>query len=184
MRLFAALPLPEAARKEFAAVLRDLRAEHWPIRWVNDARAHLTLKFYGEVVASRADVIAESLQRAVTGATPMAVRFSEFGAFPTFRRPRVLWLGLEAPTSLEILKDRVERAADAIGIAPEGVPFRPHVTLGRVREGQRLPTGALEQLAVVPGADMFLLDQVVLYESTLTNDGPRYAARLTLPLTS
>lgn len=164
-------------------MLRDLKAERWPIRWVSDERAHLTLKFYGEVLPSRAAVIAESLQRAVTGAAPMAVRFAELGVFPTMRRPRVLWLGLEAPTSLEILRDRVEREADTIGIAPEGVPFRPHITLGRVREGQRLPVGALEQLAVRPGTDAFMLDEVILFESTLTAAGPQYSARLTLPLT-
>src|SRR5438094_242753 len=58
----------------------------------------------------------------------------------------------------------------------------PHLTLGRVREGHRVPTGGLEEagrsLAPVP----FLGSRLVLYESLLTTQGPRYDARLTLEL--
>lgn len=182
MRLFAALPLPPAAREEFGAVLAGLRERGWPVRWVRADFAHLTLKFFGEVVPSRYDVIAEAVERAVKGSEAISVRFTEVGAFPTFRRPRVLWLGLDAPPALELLKDRVERAAGQIGIAPEGVPFRPHVTLGRVREGQRLPAGWAEGIATV--GHPFLLQQAVLFESATTPQGAEYAPRLTLPLRS
>ena len=111
----------------------------------------------------------------------MMLRFTSLGAFPTFRRPRIIWLGLDAPPALELLKDRVERMAEGIGIAPEGVPFKAHVTLGRVREGQRLPQGALEQWPAAP-FEPFMVDQAVLFESTLTKQGAEYAPRLTIPL--
>jgi 2'-5' RNA ligase len=112
----------------------------------------------------------------------MSLRFTTIGAFPDHRRPRVLWLGLEAPPALELLKDRVERASEAIGFAPEGVPFRSHVTLGRLRDGQRLPPGAIERIAVEPARSHFTVRQAVLYESELTPAGPRYSSRLTVEL--
>ena len=181
MRLFAAMPLPEAGRLECATELPTVREAGWPVRWVRDDLAHVTLKFYGEVLPDRRAVIEEALTQAVAGTGPMMLRFDALGAFPTFRRPRVVWLGLEAPPALELLKDRVERTAEGIGFAPEGVPFRAHVTLGRVREGQRLPPGALEQWPAAP-FEPFMVDQAVLFESTLTPQGAEYAQRLTIPL--
>jgi 2'-5' RNA ligase len=182
MRLFAAVPLPESARSECARVLADARATGWPVRWVKDDLAHITLKFFGEVAPERLDVIAEAVQGAARGGEPMSLRLQSLGAFPTFRRPRVVWLGVDAPSSLELLKDRVERFAEGIGFPPEGVPFRPHVTLGRVREGQRLPHGALESCGIGADGEPFIADSVVLYESTLTASGPEYTPRLSLSL--
>lgn len=182
MRLFAAVPLPESARQECAAVLEAARASEWPVRWVGDDLAHITLKFFGEVAPQRLDVIAEAVQAAVADTDPLQLRLDALGAFPTFRRPRVVWLGVEAPPALELMRDRLERLADGIGFQPEGVPFRPHVTLGRVREGQRLPPGALERCGIAAMGEPFVADTVVLYESDLAAGGPQYTPRLTLTL--
>jgi len=176
------MPLPAPAQAEFSAVLQGLRSQQWPVRWVQDGSAHLTLKFFGEVVPSRLDVILEAVQRAVGDADPMTMRFTEVGAFPAFRHPRVLWLGLEAPPALALLKDRMERAAESIGFQPEGIPFQPHVTLGRLRDGQRIPRGAVESCGVAPAGDSFTAREVMLFESTLTPAGPRYVPRLSLEL--
>lgn len=182
MRLFAAAPLPPPAQAEFTQVLHALRAEGWPVRWVQDNSAHVTLKFFGEVLPERLDVVSEAVQQATRDAAAMAMRFTSIGAFPDARRPRILWLGLDAPPALELLKDRVERAAEAIGFAPEGVPFRSHVTLGRLRDGQRFPPGAIERVHADPPGQLFTVRQVVLYESELTPAGPRYSSRLTVEL--
>lgn len=183
MRLFAAIPLPAPAQAEFTGVLRELRALGWPVRWVQDNSAHVTLKFYGEVLPERLDVVAEAVEQAARDAAAMSMRFTTIGVFPDQRRPRVLWLGLQAPAALELLKDRVERASEAIGFAPEGVPFRSHVTLGRLRDGQHFPPGAIDGIGVVPPGEAFTVREVVLYESELTPAGPRYSSRLTVGLT-
>ena len=94
----------------------------------------------------------------------------------------MLWIGLDAPASLELLQDRLERGGAEIGFPPEGAPYQPHVTLGRVREGHRLPPGAVESYEVPGERVSFLAEELVLYESVLTSDGPRYQPRLALPL--
>ena len=86
MRLFAAVPLPETGRSECAKVLAEARASGWPVRWVKDDLAHITLKFFGEVAPERLVVIAEAVQGAASGAEPMSLRLQSLGAFPTFRR--------------------------------------------------------------------------------------------------
>ena len=184
MRLFAALPIAEPARSEIAKLLGRLREASWPLRLVHDHGLHLTMKFFGEVQPARLEVIEEAVRSAVPGTGALSMRLDEIGAFPNFRRPRVVWVGLDAPPALELLQDRLERRSEAIGFAPEGTPYRPHVTLARVREGQRLPPGALESLANQYEPVPFLASELVLYESVLGRGGPRYEARLTLELAS
>jgi 2'-5' RNA ligase len=184
MRLFAAVPIPDPARGQILDLLADLRSGDWPVRWVHDEGLHLTLKFFGEVGSDRLDVIAEAIRFAAAGAGPQALALGELGAFPSRSRPRILWVGVHAPPSLELLQDRIERGSEAIGFAPEGTPFKPHVTLGRVREGQRIPSRGLDAHADRLQPMPFVAEQLVLYESVLTTGGPRYESRLTLDLTN
>jgi len=177
MRLFIGLPLPGAARVTATRVLQDLRSQGWPVRWVRDEGLHVTLKFFGEVTPDRVDAIAEMLAFATSDMKPMAMSIKGIGVFPAHERPKVLHLEIDAPPDLELLQDRIERGGDQLGFSPEGRPFRPHVTLGRVREGQRLPSGwhqAIERLTL---AESFVADRVVLYESRLLPEGPTYSAR-------
>jgi 2'-5' RNA ligase len=182
MRLFVGVPIPNPAREQILTLLGRLREGGWPVRWVHDEGLHMTLKFFGEVAPERLDVIQEALRFAAAGAGTQALRLGNLGAFPSRTRPRILWVGVEAPPSLELLQDRIERGCEAIGFPPEGAPFQPHVTLGRVKEGQRLPTGGLEDHSDGFEQVPFMAEQLVLYESLLTTGGPRYESRLTLDL--
>ncbi len=180
MRLFVAVPVPDPAREEILKLLKQLRSASWPVRWVHDEGLHMTLKFFGEVAAERLDVIAEALRFAADNAGSLAMQLGDLGSFPSRNRPRILWVGVNAPPALELLQDRIERGCEAIGFPPEGAPFQPHVTLGRVREGQRLPVGGLDEHETAFERVPFFGKELVLYESVLTTSGPRYEARLTL----
>jgi 2'-5' RNA ligase len=178
MRLFVAVPLPPPALEEAGGLLRSLRAHEWPVRWVRDDGLHITLKFFGEVTSDRLEAIEELLQFATAGMPPIELALSGGGAFPSSERPRVLRLEITAGGDLELLQDRMERGGEQIGFAPEGRPFRPHITLGRVREGHRLPAGAMREVAELPAGAPFLADQVILFESRQTSAGPAYTVRL------
>jgi RNA 2',3'-cyclic 3'-phosphodiesterase len=183
MRLFAGIPIVDDARREVVALLGRLHDTGWPVRWVHEEGLHLTLKFYGEVAPERLEVIEEAVRFAGEGTGPLALRLDELGAFPSVARPRVLWIGIEAPPALALLQDRLERGGEAIGFQPEGKPFQAHVTLGRVREGHRLPPGGLDDIESTYARAPFTGSQLVLYESVLTTRGPRYESRLALELT-
>ncbi len=183
MRLFIGIPLPAAAEVQVAAILRRLRAREWSVRWVRDRGLHLTLKFFGETTTDRVDAITEMLTFATAGIHPLTLTLSGAGVLPSVRQPRVIYLGIDADPGLELLQDRIERGADALGFSPEGRPFRPHITLGRIREGHRLPDGWQTDLERIPSGDAFLADRVVLFESELTAAGPSYAIRHEVVLT-
>ena len=175
MRLFAAVPVPPPGRDTLARFLARMRTSDWPVRWVNDGALHLTLKFYGDVESAAEEAIAGLLRDTVRGERPMAMNCNGLGTFPGTERARVIWIGIDAPPALELLQHRVEQASAALGYPVEGRAFRPHVTLGRVKDGARLPAGALEgvQIDDVP----FLASELVLFESRPGPDGARYTER-------
>lgn len=176
VRCFAALPIPVASREVLGRALKPFRDVGWPVRWVRPEGVHVTLKFFGEVPRERADAIAESLEFAVAGIGPLALSLSGFGAFPGPDRVRVLWAAVEAPTALELLQDRIETRSEELGFAGEGIIFRPHVTIGRVREGERVPRGESDRLFATPFSAPFTADRVMLYESTMREGGAEYTA--------
>jgi RNA 2',3'-cyclic 3'-phosphodiesterase len=175
VRCFAALVVPAGSREVLERAIAPFRDLFWPVRWVRPEGVHLTLKFFGEVPQERTDSIAESLDFAVVGIGPLPLSLSGFGAFPAEERARTLWAGIDAPPTLELLQDRIERRADELGFESEGGVFRPHVTLGRVREGERVPRAEMEKWSATPLAASFTVDRVTLFQSTMTSEGSTYA---------
>ncbi len=182
MRLFAAIPLTGEAHEAAARQLRELKARNWPVRWVKDEGLHVTLKFFGEVLPDRLETIAEMLGFCVERMSAMTMAVSGAGVFPFPTRPRIIRLDVSAGPDLELLQDRIERAGERIGFPPEGRPFHPHITLGRVREGHRLPLGAIDQLEAVSQHPAFVADRLVLFESEPGIGGPGYRPRADFPL--
>ena len=177
MRLFAAIPLPGSAQEAAARKLRELRSLDWPVRWVHEEGLHLTLKFFGEVAPDRLETIVEMLGYCVERMMPMTLAVSGGGVFPFPSKPRILRLDVEAGPDLELLQDRIERGGERIGFPPEGRPFHPHITLGRVREGHRLPPGAVEMLEATRPQPAFVADCITLFDSSPGPGGAVYASQ-------
>lgn len=177
MRLFAAVPLPPPAADRVGSVLRELRERAWPVRWVSDGGFHITLKFFGEVLPDRLEAIGEAVRLAAQETSAIELVLGSAGGFPDLRRPRILRVDVHPDPGLELLQDRLERAAAAIGYPPEGRPFAPHLTLGRVREGERLPREATPALQAIQLDCPFVADRVIVYESRQTPRGPAYTER-------
>ena len=174
MRVFAAIPLSAEARTVVTAVRDRLREYSWPVRWVGDEGLHLTVRFYGDVPEDRVDGLGASLVQAVGPMDPLGVELGGLGVFPTRGKPRVIWLGAEAPPALELLHHRVERAAMTQGYPAAHETYRPHVTLGRVQRRAALAGNIAGTLDSVDDTLGFLADQVVLYRSRTERGGVRY----------
>ena len=174
MRCFVAVDLSAEVRAAVAAVQARVRATapRADVRWLDPHAFHLTLKFLGNVPDARVPAVSAALEEVVSDA-PLALEAHGLGAFPTVRRPRVLWAGIAggAPR-LVALAGGVDRALAALGFPPEDRPFRAHLTLGRVRSPR--DAGALAkaleaEAAVALGA--WTADEVVLYQSHLKPTG-------------
>jgi 2'-5' RNA ligase len=179
MRAFVAINLPSAVRIGMWEAAEPLRAGDFPFRWVRPESLHLTVKFLGQVAAGREAEIIAGLVEAGRGTRVFNVSIGGFGAFPSPKRPRVVWVGLEGVPALEMLQHRVEQEMESLGFALEGRPFRPHITLGRVRRDTRASelAGFEATLDRLEYAGEALVASLDLMQSELHRDGARYAVR-------
>lgn len=175
-RCFLAVSLVDPARSAVAEYLAHLRATVAGVSWTRPEQLHLTLKFLGSVSPSRLPALEARLADAFRAFGPDALDVGGVGAFPSLARPQVVWVGVRAP-SLSALADAVETSCVAEGFAPEPRTFRPHVTLGRVRERGRRATPELALLAR-DGDRAFgtsSLGEVALFRSVLGGGGARHS---------
>jgi 2'-5' RNA ligase len=186
MRLFIAIDLDEAARAAIADEQRRLKAAigetRSAIKWVRPDHMHLTLVFLGEVAEAHAPAIVDAINQPVTQA-PYDLAFGGIGVFPPRGAPNVLWVGAVpgARESIELQRDLADRM-QRLGVALEGRPFLPHLTLARWKTSR----GADRARALAAGSDGVTatvhVDHATLYQSRLSSAGPTYTplARATL----
>jgi 2'-5' RNA ligase len=134
MRLFLAVNPPADFRHQIWMECASLRDASPGISWVVEPRIHLTLKFLGEQPDSAIGPLTQLIEGVAAMHAPPLIQVGGIGAFPNLRRPRVVWIGVEPEPKLELLHHDLELACNRIGYEIEGKPFRPHLTLGRVRE--------------------------------------------------
>ena len=170
-RLFIGIGLPDAYRQSLTPLIKSLsRLTDASLNWSKPDTWHLTLKFLGETNEARIPAIKAAL--ADVDFSAFTMRAGSAGAFPDTRRPKVLWLGLtEGGEQAAALAQSIEDALSAIGIPREKKPFRPHLTLGRIRKpapGDWTPV--LDAAATHPWP-AFMVDKFTLWQSTLPPGG-------------
>lgn len=176
MRLFFAIELGDAVLDLLEEATEALRAEAPELAWVAREKRHLTLKFLGDVDDVGASKLVEAADRAVARHSHLEMHVREVGAFPNFRRARVVWIGVEQEPRLELLHHDLELACAEEGFEVEGRPFRPHITLARVRvllPDERLRALARTARRVRMKANV-QVERITLFESTLAPTGARY----------
>lgn len=175
VRAFLALELPveaKTAAAELAGQLRE-RLGDSDVKWVASENLHITLRFLGDLSAEEL-AKARVLVRGLAGETPaLETRWNEFGAFPSVRRPSVIWLGLEdSGQALGGLAREVNQRLVRAGFGRADKPFRAHVTLGRIRRGRRVAWPASDGLTM--SLATFSISAITLFKSRLTPQGPVY----------
>jgi RNA 2',3'-cyclic 3'-phosphodiesterase len=184
MRAFLALDLPPSVRDRLQDLIRDLSSDRRRVKWCNPLQIHVTLKFFENLPEAGLSSVIDALSGVCGGWTPLTVVVKGAGFFGSGERIRVVWAGLEEPAgNLVRLQRALEEALKPLGFPPEGRPFHPHLTLGRLKEPARDPdlAQALRKNAGFEGGN-FLADRLILYSSTLTPSGPIYRAVHSWPL--
>lgn len=175
MRTFVALNLPEDVRRAAHAALDPMRDRRLPLRWVNEPALHLTLRFLGDIEPSHVAPLTEALRSVAAARDPLSIRIAGLGAFPSLRRANVVWLGVAADPSLAAVYRTLETALFSLGWSREQRPFRPHVTVARLRNGARPPD--VSRLAgAIDWSGEFVVTTLDLMRSHTDAEGARYEA--------
>lgn len=161
--------LPELVR--FGKELEGIEG----LRLVAPEKAHLTLKFLGNVDESKLEKIEEIMEKSVEGVKKFKLRLKGAGAFPNLNRPRVIWIGLESPESLPKIANYLNENLQALGFEKEARAFSPHATIARVkilRDREKL------QALIRKNGDKEFgeleISSIKLKKSVLTPKGPEY----------
>ncbi len=181
LRLFVAISVPDAVRDRVDDEVAPLKKRWSRARWVPVENQHVTLKFLGWTPSDRLEAIREAIDIVARSHAPSDVSVTGLGAFPSERRVRVLWVGLEDPGSLLTgLAADLELVFDPLGYAPEARDFTPHLTLARFKVPER-PKEPLPELQ--GGLDPFPVERLELFRSRLHPKGARYEMMESFELT-
>ena len=182
LRSFVAVNVTAEIRAAIVTLLDKLEEAGGDVRWVRPEAMHATLKFFGWVEAALLQRVHATLQTALERRPALSVHVRGLGGFPSFRRPRVVWVGLHGSGLVE-LAACIDAALQPLGFAPERRAFTPHITLGRVRSWRGW--SRVEDAVAAHRDDEFgnaPVDAVTVYRSTLRPDAAMYTPLWTIQL--
>lgn len=165
-RLFTAIALPPDLADHLARLAMPLPGA----RWIEPDDMHITLRFAGDIDT----LAAREFHAALAGIDEPAftLRLSGFGAFGG-QQPKTLWAGVAESPWLDALQRANDRAARAAALARPRHPFKPHVTLARLK-GTRPETvaRALERLGAFESRPFAVEEFLLMSSKPKVGGGP------------
>jgi 2'-5' RNA ligase len=183
VRTFVAVFPPIEISRKLGDGIREFRERVPDAKWVRPENFHFTLRFLGDLPEERLDLLMRCVAESVRGDAPFQLTLTGLGAFPSARKPRVLWVGTDAGGErLSLLARAVETRLRAERFGKADKRFSPHLTIARWRRPpwddaveKLIETAALE-------AGPFPVAAVRVMESKLRPQGPEYITRAECPL--
>ena len=187
MRTFIAVEISDPLQKRLTAVSDEVVALLAGqkltriLRWSGAGKHHITLRFLGETTDVQRQCVGETLANVAAQSAPFALTLGGLGAFPTWPRLRVLWVGVAGDVqSLQRVQGKIETGVQGCGFAAEGQRFHPHVTLARANQNADNQTiaqaGALlaAQTELAQSLGQWEVTELVLVRSELRPEGSVY----------
>ncbi|HEX5890590.1 MAG TPA: RNA 2',3'-cyclic phosphodiesterase, partial [Pyrinomonadaceae bacterium] len=175
--MFCAFELPQTLRRainDHAQRVREAVPEA-AASWSRPENVHLTVKFFGNVDQAKVPIISASAARAAKESSAIEIEVGKTGVFPRPSRPQVLWIGVnDSSGALAKLQQRLEDEFASEGFPKENRPFRPHLTIARIRRPQNANQLAQIHLGL-PFTDVAVrFDELILFRSELSSKGSKY----------
>ncbi len=171
MRVFLAFDVPEDIKNQIHQILVEKKKHLTGVKWVERENLHITCKFLGEINAQQLESLDKMLNEHFNNGFSVKIRLSGFGAFPNFKRPRVLWVGVEGEKE-NILQiwEKVENITRQMKIGDPEKDYTPHLTIGRVKVPIEIKPDFINYTS-----REFYINSITIYQSTLTPEGPIYS---------
>ena len=174
-RLFAAVRISpdENFLKSFRILRSGLRTES--IKWVEEQKIHVTIKFFGETEERLIPGISESLKGISQNTPVLNFSLSGLGIFGSSYQPKVIWAGIEPYEQLSSLMKRTRKEMEKLGFESDRQNIVPHLTLGRIKflKDKELFMKALDASRNIRTEPM-MVQECILFESILRKEGPEY----------
>ncbi len=176
MRVFLAFDISDEVKENAVNSIKRLKRSGGNVRWVKPENMHFTIKFFGEITEDEVENIDRVIKEHLKNFNKFKVKVSGINTFPPLpKNPRVVWAGIEYFEELERIHKVLIPAFQKIGFPEEYREFKPHLTLGRVKN-----TNGISGLkkAIEKNQNQFFgefeIKTLILYKSKLTPEGPIY----------
>ncbi|MCA9078686.1 MAG: RNA 2',3'-cyclic phosphodiesterase [Planctomycetaceae bacterium] len=180
IRAFVAVRVP--ASPALRDVLEELGQMGRPIKPVDSDHLHVTLRFLGETHEYWIHRLRDFLDLVSAQTDSFDIKLRGLGAFPKPSYSSVIWAGIAHEKPIVQLAELTENTMMECGFAAGSRPFKPHVTLARVKA--RPPSRLAALLRAHPDTEFGSLrvQEIILMQSQLSPEGPTYTPLHTFPL--
>ena len=181
-RSFIAIEIPGDLKESLIRIQERFRKTGERVSWVKPGGMHITLKFLGDIEEESISQIGEEIGHVCSNRDPIKVKLCGAGVFPNMKQPRILWIGIrEGAKEIQQVFEALDPRLSEIGFPRDKRPFRPHVTLGRIkhlRDRQGFAVIVKENQDSEVGT--MTAKSIQLMESRLRPEGALYRPRLTV----
>ncbi|MBP8717872.1 MAG: RNA 2',3'-cyclic phosphodiesterase [Candidatus Atribacteria bacterium] len=187
-RVFIAINLDTEIKEYIAKVqegIEQLRGSlHGKMKLVEKENLHISLKFLGNLDSMAIEKTKAVLQKVSQQYQPFFIELSEnIGMFPNFKRPRVIWIGVEKGSNKIVeIYQALENELKTESFYQTENNFSVHITLARIKyikNSQKM----VDYLKTIEIDNLSQKVQSIdLMESCLTNEGPIYHVLKHFPL--
>ena len=185
-RIFIAINPPEEIKKELIS-LRDKWLE-LPCRWTKKDNLHITLAFLGYLSEKELPDILEETREVGQAHSPFLIKLNKICYGPPRKMPPgMIWVEGEKSEELTILQNDLSKRLVNPGASfgTERKTFRPHITLGRIRQWEFRRIEPEERPEINEDISLgFEVNSIEVMESRLKRGGSEYTILESCPLSS
>jgi 2'-5' RNA ligase len=183
IRTFVCIEIPDSIKSRVTNLQETLRNIGDRVSWTKPSNINITLKFLGDVEASRIEGAANAIERAAHKISPFEIEIGGVGCFPSTRSPKVFWIGVSnMPQPLQTLHSNIEDELERLGFKRENRKFSPHLTMGRVRGPHNSARLAEALIATGFESETFTATELILMRSDLDSAGSIYTPQAVIRL--
>jgi 2'-5' RNA ligase len=167
-RVFIGIPIDENSQETINSSLEPIKRLDLNVRWVPEKNRHLTLAFPGEQPVSVVENLVQQFDQTYQSERRFQYCMSTLTRFPDPEGRIVAIVDDPIPPMLRLFQITGD-LLKTNNIDFDRREFRPHITLGRIKQAKQVKISLARQLALPLN-----VDRVVLYQSTFTESGPVY----------
>jgi 2'-5' RNA ligase len=176
MRTFISVPLPRDIVALKDILMSTVHSKKANIKWVKSGNIHLTLKFLGHTPPDTVDTINSVIGKTVKKYSRMNFALKGTGCFPSEKRPRVLWLGVDGEVAkIQDMVKAINSNLEPHGFPVEKFEYIPHVTLARIKYPPKNTPVVADFLNATYESIPFFIEKVHFMSSELFPNGPIYS---------